>query len=201
MHLNFINFYKTNLKLFFFIKSLIFLIILNLFLFNTSYGQKMENDLENILYLKLKDGTVVIELFNDLAPNHVKRIKELSRMKFYDNTPIHRVIDGFMAQMGDPSGTGSGGSDLPDLKAEFSDEPHVRGIASMARAADPNSANSQFFIMFENTPSLNNQYTVWGRVVEGMEYVDKIKKGDGMNGIVEDPDHIISLRVAADVKD
>ena len=160
----------------------------------------MNNKLENMLHLELKDGTVIIELLPDLAPNHVERIKKLARMNFYDNTPIHRVIEGFMAQMGDPTGTGSGGSDFPDLNAEFNNEPHVRGIVSMARTPDPDSANSQFFIMFDSAPSLDGQYTVWGRVIEGMEFVDKIKKGDGMNGIVEDPDSIVSLKVAADIK-
>ena len=163
-------------------------------------GQQMDNKLENTLHLELKDGIVIIELFPDLAPNHVERIKKLARMGFYDNTPIHRVIDGFMAQMGDPTGTGSGGSDFPDLKAEFNNEPHVRGILSMARTPDPDSANSQFFIMFDSSPSLDGQYTVWGKVIEGMEFVDKIKKGDGMNGIVDDPDYIVSLKVAADIK-
>ena len=163
-------------------------------------GQQMDNKLENRLHLELKDGIVIIELFPDLAPNHVERIKKLARMGFYDNTPIHRVIDGFMAQMGDPTGTGSGGSDFPDLKAEFNNEPHVRGILSMARTPDPDSANSQFFIMFDSSPSLDGQYTVWGKVIEGMEFVDKIKKGDGMNGIVDDPDYIVSLKVAADIK-
>tara|TARA_B100002051_G_C16631137_1_gene583342 strand:+ start:534 stop:1121 length:588 start_codon:yes stop_codon:yes gene_type:complete len=163
-------------------------------------GQEMNNKLENMLHLELKDGTVIIELLPDLAPNHVERIKKLARMNFYDNTPIHRVIEGFMAQMGDPTGTGSGGSDFPDLNAEFNNEPHVRGIVSMARTPDPDSANSQFFIMFDSAPSLDGQYTVWGRVIEGMEFVDKIKKGDGMNGIVEDPDSIVSLKVAADIK-
>jgi peptidylprolyl isomerase len=162
-------------------------------------GQAFAADPENTLYLELKDGRVVIEMRPDLAPNHVERIKTLARQGFYDNTPIHRVIDGFMAQMGDPSGTGSGGSDLPDLKAEFSREKHVRGVTSMARTPDPNSANSQFFIMFGPTPSLDGQYTIWGRVVEGMEHVDKIKKGSGRNGIVRNPDRIISMKVAADV--
>lgn len=162
-------------------------------------GQAFAADPENTLYLELKDGRVVIEMRPDLAPNHVERIKTLARQGFYDNTPIHRVIEGFMAQMGDPSGTGSGGSDLPDLKAEFSREKHVRGVTSMARTPDPNSANSQFFIMFGPTPSLDGQYTIWGRVVEGMEHVDKIKKGSGRNGIVRNPDRIISMKVAADV--
>ncbi|NQV80225.1 MAG: peptidylprolyl isomerase [Alphaproteobacteria bacterium] len=161
-------------------------------------GQSFAADPENTLYLELKDGRVVIEMRPDLAPRHVERIKTLARAGFYDNTPIHRVIEGFMAQMGDPSGTGSGGSDLPDLKSEFSAEKHERGTLSMARTSDPNSANSQFFIMFGRTPSLDRQYSVWGRVTEGMEHVDKIKRGAGRNGIVRQPDRIVSLKVAAD---
>lgn len=158
-------------------------------------------NLEDTLYIDLKDGRVVIRMRPDLAPGHVARIKELARAGFYDNTPIHRVIDGFMAQMGDPTGTGSGGSDKPNLKAEFSLEPHVRGTASMARTNDPNTANSQFFICFAPAPFLDGQYTVWGRVTEGMEVVDKIKKGAGQSGSVRDPDKIVRVRVAADVKD
>ena len=154
---------------------------------------------KNTIYLDLEYGRVVIELRPDLAPNHVKRIKELTREGFYDGVVFHRVIDGFMAQTGDPTGTGMGGSDKPDLEAEFSDEPHVRGTLSMARTSDPNSANSQFFIVFEGASHLNGQYTVWGSVVDGMEYVDKIKRGDGRNGMVDDPDKIIRMRVAADV--
>ena len=158
-------------------------------------------NLEDTLYIDLKDGRVVIRMRPDLAPGHVARIKELARAGFYDNTPIHRVIDGFMAQMGDPTGTGSGGSDKPNLKAEFSREPHVRGTASMARTNDPNTANSQFFICFAPSSFLDGQYTVWGRVTEGMEVVDKIKKGAGQSGAVREPDKIVRVRVAADVKD
>lgn len=158
-------------------------------------------DPENTIYLQLKDGRVVIQLYPNEAPNHVKRIKELTREGFYDGIVFHRVIDGFMAQTGDPTGTGMGGSDKPNLKAEFNDEPHTRGAVSMARAADPDSANSQFFIVLEDSRFLDHQYTVWGRVVEGMQYVDNIKKGDpNDNGHVDDPDKIISMRVAADVK-
>jgi peptidylprolyl isomerase len=158
-------------------------------------------DLENTLYLELKDGRVVIDLFEEKAPNHVARIKELAREGFYDGVVFHRVIDGFMAQTGDPTGTGAGGSDKPDLDAEFNDEAHTRGTVSMARAMDPNSANSQFFIMFDNAPHLDGQYTAWGRVVEGMDLVDNIKKGDsGRNGAVENPDKLISLKVAADAE-
>ena len=159
----------------------------------------MADDPKNTIYLDLEDGRVVIELRPDLAPNHVERIKELTREGFYDGVVFHRVIDGFMAQTGDPTGTGMGGSDKPDLEAEFSDEPHVRGTLSMARTSDPDSANSQFFIVFKDASHLNGQYTVWGSVVDGMEYVDKIKRGDGRNGMVDDPDKIIRMRVAADV--
>jgi peptidylprolyl isomerase len=157
-------------------------------------------DKENMIYLDLKDGRVVIELFPDKAPNHVKRIKELARAGFYDGVVFHRVIEGFMAQTGDPTGTGAGGSDKPDLRAEFNDISHVEGICSMARTSDPNSANSQFFIMLAPAPHLDHQYTVWGRVIKGMEYVHKIKKGRAdQNGAVENPDKIIRMRVAADV--
>ncbi len=158
-------------------------------------------DPENTLYMELKDGRVVIQLRPDLAPNHVARIKELARDGFYDGIVFHRVIDGFMAQTGDPTGTGTGGSDKPDLKAEFSDVPHLRGTLSMARSGDPNSANSQFFIVFEKSDWLDGQYTVWGQVVEGMEYVDMIQKGDPQdNGAVDNPDRMLSLKVAADVE-
>ena len=142
-------------------------------------------------------GDVVIRLRPDLAPGHVERISELARSGFYDGVVFHRVIPGFMAQGGDPTGSGTGGSDLPDLAAEFSDEPHVRGTCSMARTSDPDSANSQFFIMFAPAPSLDNQYTVWGRVVSGMENVDKIKRGTGGGGVVQGPDKLVRARVAA----
>ena len=157
-------------------------------------------DLENTIYLELKDGRVVIELLPELAPNHVKRIKELSRAGFYDGIVFHRVIEGFMAQTGDPTGTGGGGSDKPDLKAEFSSERHLRGVVSMARSRSPNSANSQFFIVFDDASWLDNQYTVWGRVTSGMEFVDQIKKGHPRSGEVDDPDKIVSMKVAADVE-
>ena len=157
-------------------------------------------DLENTIYLELKDGRVVIELLPELAPNHVKRIKELSRAGFYDGIVFHRVIEGFMAQTGDPTGTGSGGSDKPNLKAEFSSERHLRGVVSMARSRNPNSANSQFFIVFDDASWLDNQYTVWGRVTSGMEFVDQIKKGHPRSGEVDDPDKIVSMKVAADVE-
>lgn len=151
------------------------------------------------LLMKLKDGVVEIELFEHLAPNHIKRIKELVQRGFYNGLKFHRVIEGFMAQTGDPKGDGTGGSGVK-LKAEFSKMHHERGTVSMARAADPNSADSQFFICFEDAPWLDGDYTIWGRVVKGMEIVDKIKKGTGSNGMVENPDHIISMKVV-NVKD
>ena len=162
---------------------------------------------ENMMILKLKDGDVKIELFKDVAPNHVKRIKELANDGKYDNVVFHRVIDGFMAQTGDVKfgnssnaefdlrKAGMGGSDLPDLKKEFSDLPHERGTLSMARSQDPNSANSQFFICFKQASFLDRQYTVFGKVIEGMEFVDKIKRGDeNNNGSVSEPDKIISFK-------
>jgi len=157
------------------------------------------------MILKLKDGDVKIELFEDVAPNHVARIKELASSGKYDNVVFHRVIDGFMAQTGDVQfgnstsesfdlrRAGTGGSSYPDLKAEFSDIPHERGTLSMARSNDPNSANSQFFICFQSASHLDRQYTAFGKVIEGMEFVDLIKRGEGSNGEVSDPDKIISL--------
>jgi len=149
------------------------------------------------LIMELKTGPVIIELRPDLAPNHVARIKDLAGSGFYDGIVFHRVIPGFMAQTGDPTGTGMGGSDKPDLKAEFSSEKHVRGTCSMARSSNPNSANSQFFICFEESPWLDRQYTVWGKVVDGMEHIDAIKKGgENNNGaIAGDPDKIVKMRV------
>jgi len=155
---------------------------------------------ENIVYMKLKDGMVVIELFPDKAPKHIEQIKRLIRQGFYDNLAFHRVIDGFMAQGGDPRGDGTGGSGK-NIPAEFSNTPHKRGILSMARAQDPNSADSQFFIVLKDSPFLDGQYTVFGRVISGMEFVDKIKKGSPMkNGSVINPDKIISMAVASDVE-
>jgi cyclophilin family peptidyl-prolyl cis-trans isomerase len=151
-------------------------------------------DPENTLVMDIDHGRVVIELRPDLAPGHVARIKELAREGFYDGIVFHRVIDGFMAQSGDPTGTGAGGSGKK-LKAEFSDAPHVRGTASMARAQNPDSADSQFFICFGDARFLDRQYTVWGQVSEGMEYVDMIKRGEP----VQDPDRIVQMRVAADL--
>ncbi len=168
---------------------------------NTGTPQQGSTDPENTLLLELASGTVTIELQPELAPKHVEQIKALVRRGFYDNTPFHRVIEGFMAQGGDPTGTGTGGSDLPDLPAEFSPPGKarfVRGTCGMARTNNPNSANSQFFIMFQPAPSLDGQYTIWGRVVAGMEAVDKIKRGTGGNGIVQGPDRLIKARIAAD---
>ena len=157
------------------------------------------------MIMKLKDGDVIIELFGEVAPNHVKRFKLLSKEKKYDGVTFHRVIDGFMAQTGDvefgnsnletynPEKVGTGGSDYPNLKSEFSNLPHERGTLSMARSADPDSANSQFFICFETSPNLDRNYTIFGKVIKGMEFVDLIKKGEGSNGEVSDPDKIISL--------
>ena len=174
--------------------------IINLIFFNNAYSK------ENIMILKLKDGDVKIELFSDVAPKHVERIKKLANDGLYDGVVFHRVIDGFMAQTGDVKfgnsssenfdlrRAGMGGSDLPDLPAEFNDLPHEKGTLSMARSSDPNSANSQFFICFKPAPFLDRNYTVFGKVIEGMENIDKIKKGDGDNGSVSDPDKIISFK-------
>mgnify|MGYP001302022836 CR=1 FL=1 len=183
-------------------KYLVSLIIfVNLIFFTNTYAK------DNIMILKLKTGDVKIELFNEVAPLHVERIKKLANDGKYDNVVFHRVIDGFMAQTGDVKfgnsssndfdlrRAGMGGSDLPDLKAEFNDLPHEKGTLSMARSSDPNSANSQFFICFEPAPFLDRNYTVFGKVIEGMEHVDKIKRGDSNNnGSVSDPDKIISFK-------
>ena len=162
---------------------------------------------ENMMMLKTKYGDVKIELFADVAPNHVERIKTLAEQKKYDGVVFHRVIEGFMAQTGDVQfgnsnnekfdlgRAGTGGSDLPDLKSEFSDTPHERGTLSMARSSDPNSGNSQFFICFDSAPHLDRQYTVFGKVVEGMEHIDKIKRGKESSGQVADPDKIISFSI------
>ncbi len=175
--------------------------IISMIFFTNAYSK------ENIMILKLKTGDVKIELFSDVAPNHVERIKKLADDGMYDNVVFHRVIDGFMAQTGDVKfgnssskdfdlrRAGMGGSDLPDLKSEFNDLPHEKGTLSMARSSDPDSANSQFFICFQPAPFLDRNYTVFGKVIEGMEHVDKIKKGDSNNnGAVTDPDIIISFK-------
>ena len=161
----------------------------------------LNEDLENILFVDLSNGErVAVRLMPSWAPNHVERIKTLASQGFYNGVIFHRVIDGFMAQTGDPTGTGRGGSGQ-NLDAEFSLEPHKRGTLSMARAQSPNSADSQFFIVFDDAGFLDNQYTVWGEVIDGMEHVDKIKKGDqAQNGAVDDPDKIIKMQVAADAE-
>ena len=180
----------------------IFFLLISIFFFYTSNTYTKEN----IMILKLKTGEVEIELFEKIAPNHVKRFKSLANEGKYDGVVFHRVIDGFMAQTGDVKygNTGSpdfnlalagtGGSDLPNLKAEFSDLSHEKGTLSMARSADPDSGNSQFFICFGPSPHLDRQYSAFGKVIKGMEHIDSIKKGDGSNGSVVDPDKIISLR-------
>ena len=179
-------------------KKIIFIIVF-FFSFQQLYS-------EDKMILELKSGKVEIELYNDVAPNHVKRFKKLAQEGKYNGVVFHRVIEGFMAQTGDVKFgnskskdfnlnlAGTGGSELPDLKAEFSDIPHDRGVLSAARSSDPNSANSQFFICFEPAPHLDRQYSVFGKVIKGMEFVDMIKKGDGPNGSVKDPDLIISLK-------
>ena len=177
--------------------------ILSVFIFFVLFNQVYAG--ENIMIMKLKDGIVEIELFDEIAPNHVQRFQTLAKEKKYDGVIFHRVIDGFMAQTGDVKfgnsnsesfdlrKVGTGGSAYPDLKEEFSDVPHVKGTLSMARSNDPNSANSQFFICFEQAPSLDRQYTVFGKVINGMEFVDLMKRGEGSNGEVTNPDKIISL--------
>ena len=182
-------------------------ILINILIFLFIFNQNIAIAKEDIMILKLKDGDVKIELFSDVAPKHVERIKILASEGKYDNVVFHRVIDGFMAQTGDLKfgnsssenfdlrKAGTGGSDLPDLKQEFSNIPHLRGTLSMARSSNPNSANSQFFICFQSAPFLDREYTVFGKVVEGMEYVDQIKRGDqNQNGSVENPDKIISFK-------
>jgi len=180
--------------------------LLNIFFFLFLILTNNINAKENIMILKLKDGDVKIEMFPDVAPNHVQRITELANNGKYNNVVFHRVIDGFMAQTGDVkfgnseskdfdlNKAGIGGSDLPDLKQEFNDVPHERGTVSMARSSDPDSANSQFFICFDQASFLDRQYTVFGKVIEGMEFVDMIKKGEGQNGSVSNPDKIISFK-------
>tara|TARA_S200000501_G_scaffold355226_1_gene376651 strand:- start:135 stop:686 length:552 start_codon:yes stop_codon:yes gene_type:complete len=181
-------------------KKIYLFVLFFFFILNNLYS-------EDIMIMKLKDGDVELELYSDKAPNHVKRFKDLAKEGKYDGVVFHRVIDGFMAQSGDVkfgnsnskefnlSLAGTGGSDLPDLKSEFSDIAHDRGVLSAARSANPNSANSQFFICFQPAPHLDRQYTVFGKVIKGMEFIDKIKKGEGPNGSVKNPDKIISLKL------
>ena len=178
-----------------------FLLVACLSLFLASPLSAQSLDPENTVYLQTKDGRVVIRLRPDLAPRHVAQIKTLVRRGFYDGIVFHRVIDGFMAQTGDPRGDGTGGSDLPNIPAEFTPTPFKRGVLGMARSQSPNSANSQFFIMFADGSFLNGQYTVFGEVVSGMEFVDRIKKGDqNRNGTVTAPDKIVKMTIAADNK-
>lgn len=164
-------------------------------------GAVSAQDLENTLLIDMDAGRIVIEMRPDLAPNHVERIKMLAREEFYDGVVFHRVIEGFMAQTGDPTGTGMGGSTYPDLAQEFTKTPFLRGVVGMARTNDPNTANSQWFICFDDCSFLTGQYTVWGKVVEGMDVVDKIKRGAGQSGKVSNPDAMLKVRVAADVKE
>ena len=173
-------------------------LILSLFvaLSLSAHTSALAQDMENTLYLDTQYGRTVIKLRPDLAPNHVERIKTLTRKGFYDGLKFHRVIDGFMAQTGDPLGNGTGGSDLPDLKAEFNPRPFERGVVGMARSQSPDSANSQFFIMYADAPWLNGQYTVWGEVTDGMEFIDKINKGEPP----ANPDVIVKMQVASDAQ-
>ena len=182
-----------------------FVIFLTLFFF--SFSNNIKSKERSIMIMKLKYGEVKIELFDEIAPNHVKRIKTLANSEKYDGVAFHRVIDGFMAQTGDvkfgntkldfnAQMVGTGGSDLPDLKAEFNNIPHQRGVLSMARSQSPDSANSQFFICFDSHPHLDRNYTAFGRVISGMEFIDKIKKGAPGSGVVDNPDIIVSLRSA-----
>ena len=165
----------------------------------TGASNTTPDDKANLVDLDLPGGRVVIRLRPDLAPKTVAQLETLIRQGFYDNTPFHRVIEGFMAQGGDPTGTGNGGSKLPDLPAEFTDKANfLRGVVGMARTSDPNSGNSQFFIMFGPAPSLDGQYTIAGQVISGMDAVDKIKRGNGPNGMVQDPTRIVRMRMAAD---
>ena len=175
--------------------KLFFKILFFLFFIKTGMAQ----DLANVVYLELEHGKVVIEMKPEHAPQHVKRIKQLIKEKFYDGLKFHRVIEDFMAQTGDPLGNGTGGSGV-NIPAEFNSLPHIKGTVSMARAQDPDSADSQFFICFKESSFLNGQYTVWGQVIEGMEFVDKIKRGTGSNGMVDNPDKIVSMRLAQNSK-
>jgi len=181
-----------------------FIILIFILFFNQLHAE------ENIMIMKLKDGNVLLELYSEVAPNHVKRFKQLAKEKKFDGVVFHRVIKGFMAQTGDVQygnstletydigKAGTGGSEYPDLKSEFSDLPHERGTLSMARSSNPNSANSQFFICFESVPHLDRNYTVFGKVIEGMEFIDLIKKGEGGDGAVSEPDKIISMSLSSE---
>ncbi len=182
-------------------RTLLTTIAIGTLMSETADAQTPALDPENTLYMDLKDGRVVIRLRPDLAPKHVERVKMLAREHFYDGTPFHRVIEGFMAQGGDPTGTGTGGSKYPDLPAEFTNQTKfLRGTVGAARTGNPNSANSQFYIMFAPASHLDGQYTIWGQVVQGMEFIDKIKRGSGGGGTVSGPDKIIRVQVMADAK-
>ncbi len=184
------------------LKKIVLVLAVSLFTAGAALAQAPALDKENILYIDTKDGRIAIQLRPDLAPGHVARVKKLAREGFYDGVVFHRVLDGFMAQTGDPEGTGMGGSKYPDLKAEFSQTPFKRGTVGAARTRDPNSANSQFFIVLDESSHLNGQYTVWGEVIRGMDRVDAIKKGDRRrNGLVTNPDKMVKVTVAADAKD
>ncbi len=180
-------------------RLLVGLIALSAFAF-ASIGSAGAVDKSNLVYMDLKTGRVTIALRPDLAPGHVARFKKLTKEGFYNGLKFHRVITGFMAQTGDPTGTGAGGSSYPDLKAEFSDAPFKRGTLGAARTSDPDTANSQFFICFEDASHLNGQYTVFGEVIDGMDNVDKIKKGNGQSGEVFNPDTIVKMQLASDAK-
>jgi len=182
------------------IRSFTFVLILSVALGLGVARAQTSPDPENTLILELKTGRVTIALRPDLAPKHVERVKQLAREGFYDGLTFHRVIDGFMAQTGDPRGDGTGGSKYGNLPAEFTPTPFERGVVGAARTADPNSANSQFFIMFDRAPHLDGKYTVWGQVIDGMEHVDKIKRGEPGTGRVTNPDRIVRMYVLADRK-
>ena len=193
------NLRQTLMKI---LHKLLLVLVFSTMAVGAAYAQASTLDKENILYIDTKDGRIAIQLRPDLAPGHVARIKKLAREGFYDGIVFHRVLDGFMAQTGDPDGTGAGGSKYPDLKAEFSKAPFKRGTVGAARTRDPNSANSQFFIVLDDATHLNGQYTVWGEVIRGMDRVDGIKKGDRRrNGTVDKPDKMLKVTVAADAKD
>jgi len=183
-------------------KKILYTFTLLLILLNNTFAKNMKKiDQNNILYMELKDGIVAIEMFPEKAPNHVLRIRTLTREGFYDGLNFHRVIENFMVQTGDPLGNGTGSSKLFDLNAEFNNEMHTKGTVSMARSSNPNSANSQFFIVIGDYAShLDGQYTVWGRVIDGMQYIDNIKKGDNArNGTVTNPDKIIKMAIGSDL--
>lgn len=185
-----------------FFQNIMIALVISLFAVTGALAQDTKLDKQNILYIDLKTGRVAIQLRPDLAPNHVARVKKLTREGFYDGLVFHRVMEGFMAQTGDPDGTGRGGSKYPDLRSEFSREPFIRGTIGAARTRNPHSANSQFFICLAPASHLNNQYTVWGQVIRGMEHVEGIKLGSrARNGAVDNPDKMLKVQIASDAKD